>query len=155
MGGGIGTRVSKFNLKIVIPVVLVVAALGGFYIFQKSNAASWTVAKSKTGLWTLSNPNNRHWNYFGEHNPGMDFVPTGPSVYRICAKLRATKGKSSIGFNPVAFQSSAAIPQSTNFTYYCSKTFSPGKDQRSTFSPAVSLTGDSPVEVQVVRVERM
>lgn len=39
-GGGVGTRASKFNLKIVIPIVLVVAALGGFYIFQKSSAGS-------------------------------------------------------------------------------------------------------------------
>jgi hypothetical protein len=38
-GGGVGTRVSKFNLKIVIPIVVVVAALGGFYIFRKSGAS--------------------------------------------------------------------------------------------------------------------
>ena len=39
-GGGVGTRVSKFNLKLVIPIVLVVAALGGFYIFRKSSAGA-------------------------------------------------------------------------------------------------------------------
>ena len=38
-GGGVGTRVSKLNLKIVIPIVVLVAALGGFYIFRKSGAS--------------------------------------------------------------------------------------------------------------------
>lgn len=40
-GGGVGTRKSKFNLKLVIPIVVVVAALGGFYIFRKSGAAEY------------------------------------------------------------------------------------------------------------------
>ncbi len=44
-GGGVGTRVSKLNLKIVIPIVVLVAALGGFYIFRKSSA-SWVLFRS-------------------------------------------------------------------------------------------------------------
>jgi len=39
-GGGVGTKKSKFNFKIMIPVVVLVAALGGFYIFKKSSAGS-------------------------------------------------------------------------------------------------------------------
>src|SRR5574338_788249 len=41
-GGGVNTKKSRFNLKIAIPVVLLIAALGGFYIFKKSSAATTT-----------------------------------------------------------------------------------------------------------------
>lgn len=53
-GGGVGTRTSKFNLKIVIPIVLVVAALGGFYIFRKSGASGNYPWVYGPGNWNIS-----------------------------------------------------------------------------------------------------
>ena len=50
-GGGVGTKVSKLNLKIVIPIIVLVAALGGFYIFQKSSAsAGYTFIRYADGM---------------------------------------------------------------------------------------------------------
>lgn len=70
-GGGVGTRVSKFNLKLVIPVVLVVAALGGFYIFQKSSASSYTFVDDYRKLYGSSTTRINNVAYMKPYTSGQ------------------------------------------------------------------------------------
>lgn len=53
-GGGIGTKKSRLSLKLVIPIVLIVAALGGFYIFRKSGASGNYPWVYGPGNWNVS-----------------------------------------------------------------------------------------------------
>lgn len=47
-GGGVGTRVSKLNLKVVIPIIAVIAGLGGFLVYRSfaSSIAPYTLTRT-------------------------------------------------------------------------------------------------------------
>ncbi len=98
-GGGVGTRVSKLNLKIVIPIVVVVAALGGFYIFQKSSASSSNTFSrfAKNGQiagGTTQNKNNGDIYVFNDTGDSL-YSWVAESEYKItrevCANFRMMK----------------------------------------------------------------
>ncbi len=92
-GGGVGTKKSKFNLKIMIPVVVLVAALGGFYIFRKSSAGiavpvsslggAELVRKSDGYQYRLGNKDQHVYIIGGRTGPA---IPSSTNL--ICARVR-------------------------------------------------------------------
>lgn len=106
-GGGVGTRVSKFNLKLVIPIVLVVAALGGFYIFRKSGASAVPtnrsfnipadatsvsggrlIEKSNGFKYRLLDKSSGGWGYFQAPITHNQFMTSS----QLCAQYYGSKG---------------------------------------------------------------
>lgn len=85
-GGGVGTKVSKLNLKIVIPIVVLVAALGGFYIFKKSSASSYSLSGGQEHTKTDGKPG-----YINTGGPLTSYSFNGFSGRTICTNITALK----------------------------------------------------------------
>ncbi len=159
-GGGVGTRVSKLNLKIVIPIVVLVAALGGFYIFKKSSAATWVThsTRSFSTPLVISASGSGGIHVFFDGSTVIGEPLSGPYSYRYCAWVRAPKGRVKVEYWGAIAKSSFDLPQSTSFTKKCGGAVQVGKNDRP-HSPYMQISNRNSdaatVEVQRATIERM
>src|SRR5690606_1348065 len=151
--GGVNTKKSKLNLKLVVPIVLLVAALGGFYIFKKSSAAGVTVLQYQTFSPVLTVVSSKS-PLFVAGSCSESLI--GPFSYSACVWARAPQGKATVTFPyGKASTKSIYIPQSTSFARYCSNSFSVEKNKPSLSTGYLYHRSGGKVEVQRSQVERL
>ncbi len=151
-GGGVGTKKSKFNFKIMIPVVVLVAALGGFYIFQKSSAAVWVYHSGNSYSPTKSLA-------YGARLDSSQADLPGPFSYRPCVMVRSTGKAVNIEVNLNSAGPGQAVqinvPTSTKFEKKCGASIGPMSKNGTMRGYATVVSRGAGVEIQKLFIERM
>lgn len=133
--------------QIVIPLVLLIAIVGG-YLVSRSSAAGWSVIASEypssSAYWTVTTQ--------GLKLDKATFVPSATTWYRICFYGRSPSGTSEVNIQPTDF-STRVMVSGTKFDRHCSYD-TVIQQSKIKYTPHLFLRSGAPLEVQRVIVER-